>query len=172
MIDWISRPILSDLRHIIGMKEYIGTYVIGDFPHGSFCAASVWQPSNIIICDDRQSLSNPCRAPFRVIFNIFESNQGAIDKRELLLSGLLDAIALDKIPYVLGHVDIKSPFNELLRQRASAISTEILSRRIISSRMQDTNDEYDNSPVWLDPRDFSALLYFFEISTSNDPSKL
>ncbi|CAF4082321.1 unnamed protein product, partial [Rotaria magnacalcarata] len=35
------------------MKEYQGTFIIGDFGSERYSAASVWQPSSAMLCDDR-----------------------------------------------------------------------------------------------------------------------
>jgi hypothetical protein len=39
------------------------------------------------------------------------------------------------------------------------MTTEILSRRAVSQRMIELGDKLDRSSVWLDPRDFSGLLF-------------
>jgi hypothetical protein len=38
---WVCRSVLSDLRHIMNMKEYKGTFVVGDFSLGRYSATSV-----------------------------------------------------------------------------------------------------------------------------------
>jgi len=34
LADWVCRPVLSDLRRIMKMKEYKGTFIVGDFSSG------------------------------------------------------------------------------------------------------------------------------------------
>jgi hypothetical protein len=62
--DWVRRPALSNLRHIMKMKDYQGTFVAGDFASGRYSAASVWQPSTFILCDDRSDMKNAHRGPY------------------------------------------------------------------------------------------------------------
>lgn len=164
LADWISRPVLSDLRRIMMLKEYLGTFVIGDFPSGAYAAASVWHSSNAVLCNDQSPKPDTYRSSFRLISNMFQSKSSSHDQRVMLIRALSNAAAVDNIRYMLCHVERSSMFNPLLRQKAVAMATEVLSRRIRSERMLELNDQYEVLPTWLDPRDFSALLYFTNVS--------
>ena len=61
LADWIGRPVLSDLRHIMKMNEYVGTFATGNYLTGEYAGASLWQPSNAILCDDRTNIEHPYR---------------------------------------------------------------------------------------------------------------
>ena len=164
LADWVHRPVLSDLRRITASKEYVGTFVSGSLPAGSYTAASMWQPTSAILCDDRHDQQKAYRGPYRLIFNLVQSNAPTDDQRETFVNALSNTVAIEGIPFMLCHVERSSPFNEVFRRRALAMTTEILSRRIRSPRMAELGDQYDYSPVWLDPRDFSSLLYFTPVS--------
>jgi hypothetical protein len=163
LANWVCRPVLSDLRHIMKMKEYKGTFVIGDFSSGRYSAASVWQSTNSILCDDRSHSKNAYRGPYWLAFNFFQSPSSELnsrDEKEALLSSIISAAFNNGIPFVLCHVEQSSVFNLLCRKRALSITTEVLGRRAVSERMIELGDKFDKSPVWLDPRDFSTLLSF------------
>ena len=83
----------------------------------------------------------------------------------MLLSALSNAAATDGIPFILCHIEQSSPFNAVCRSRAVAMTTDLLSRHKVSDRMIAAGDEFDKLPVWLDPRDFSGLLYFGPLSS-------
>lgn len=145
------------------MREYIGTFIIGDFHSGHYIAASVWQPSSAILCDDRCSQENVYRGPYWLVFNLFQSPNILSfpnDVKESLLSSLSHMAFNKSIPYILCHVERSSIFNNVCRSKALAMATEILSRVSLSQRIIELGNEFDSSPVWLDPRDFSSLLYF------------
>jgi hypothetical protein len=160
LADWVYRPVLSDLRRIMNMKEYKGTFVIGDFPSGRYSAASVWQSTNIILCDDRSHSTNAYRGPYWVAFNFFQSplsESNSRDEKEILLSSLCSAAFNNGIPFLLCYTEQSSVFNLICRKRALAITTGILSRHDRSERMTVLKNKFDKSPVWLDPRDFCTL---------------
>jgi hypothetical protein len=160
---WLCRPVLSDLRRIMNMKEYKGTFVIGDFSSGRYSVASVWQSTNAILCDDRSHLKNAYRGPYWIAFNFFQSPSSPLnskDEKEILLSSLCSAAFNNGIPFLLCHTEQSSIFNPICRKRAVAITTEILARQDVSQRMTELDDKFDKSPVWLDPRDFSVIPYF------------
>jgi hypothetical protein len=160
---WVCRPVLSDLRHIMNMKEYKGTFVVGDFPSGRYSTVSVWQSTNAILCDDRSDSKNAYRGPYWLAFNFFQSPSSELnsrDEKEILLSSLSSVAFNNGIPFVLCHTEQSSVFNPICRKRALAIATEILGQRAVSQRMTELDDKFDKSPVWLDPRDFSTLLSF------------
>ncbi|CAF4288619.1 unnamed protein product [Rotaria sp. Silwood2] len=142
--DWVDRPILSDLRRIMQLEEYVGTFAIGDFPSGHYAVASLWLASNSIICDDRSNTEN-YRGPY------------------CLLSALSNAAVVDHIPFMLCTLEQTSVFNNVCRKQAVAMTTEILSRRFISQRLEKLGNKYDNRHIWHDPRDFSLLLYFGQV---------
>jgi hypothetical protein len=163
LADSICRPVLSDLRHIMNMKEYKGTFVIGDFPSGRYSVTSVWQSTNAILCDDRSDSKDAYRGPYWLAFNFFQSPSSELnlrDEKEILLSSLSSAAFNNGIPFLLCHTEQSSVFNPICRKRALAIATEIHSRQDISQRMTVLDDKFDKSPVWLDPRDFSVIPYF------------
>lgn len=167
LVDWIGRPVLSDLRRIMKMNEYVGTFAVGNFLTGEYAVASVWQPSNAILCDDRSNKEHAYRGAYRLAFNFFQSPSAtscSSDEKRLLLSALGNATATDGIPFILCHIEQSSPFNVVCRSRAVAMTTDILSRHKVSDRMTVAGDEFDKLPVWLDPRDFSGLLYFGPLS--------
>ena len=167
LVDWINRPVFSDLYRIMQMSEYLGTFAVGDFPTGQYAIASVWQPSSVILCDDRSNMKNTYRGPFRLIFNFFQSTSvpsSSNDNARMLLSALSNAAAIDGIPFMLCQIDESSPFNLLCLDRAVAMTTEIMTRDNISHRMTVLKDKFDKLSTWLDPRDFSGLLYFFPVS--------
>ena len=163
LIDWINRPVLSDLRYLMQMKEYLGTFAVGDFPTGRYAGASVWQPSSLILCDHRPNIRNAYRDPYRLVSNFFQSStvpSYSNDEKIMLLSALSNAAAIDGIPFILCHIEQSLSFNALLQEHAAAVVTEIMTRNNISSRIAIAQDELDKSTTWLDPRDFSGLLRF------------
>jgi hypothetical protein len=160
LADWVCRPVLLDLRRIMNMKEYKGTFVIGDFPSGRYSAVSVWQSTNAILCDDRSHLKNAYRGPYWIAFNFFQSpssKSNSRDEKEILLSSLSSAAFNNGIPFLLCYTEQSSIFNPICRKQALAITTGILSRHDRSERMTVLKNKFDKSPVWLDPRDFSTL---------------
>ena len=176
LADWICRPVLSDLRRIMMMKEYKGTFIIGDFPSGEYLATSVWQSSSALLINDLADSKNPYRGPYWLAFNFFQSpasklNSKNKDNINLLFDALTNEAFNHGIPFLLCHLPQSSIFNPICRKRAIAVTTEILSRRAVSRCMVKLGDQFDKSPVWLDPRDFSALLYFHSI-TENIKSQL
>ncbi|CAF3424571.1 unnamed protein product [Rotaria sp. Silwood2] len=164
--DWVDRPILSDLRRIMQLEEYVGTFAIGDFPSGHYAVASLWLASNSIICDDRSNTEN-YRGPYWLVFNFYESSPKtaiiSTDLKSSLLSALSNAAVVDHIPFMLCTLEQTSVFNNVCRKQAVAMTTEILSRRFISQRLENLGNKYDNRHIWHDPRDFSLLLYFGQV---------
>jgi hypothetical protein len=163
LADWVCRPVLSDLRRIMKMKEYKRTFVIGDFSSGRYSAAPLWQSTSAVLCDDRSNSKNAYRDPYWLAFNFFQypsSKLNSRNEKETLLSSLSSTAFNNGIPFLLCHTEQSSVFNPLCRKRALAIATEILGRQAASKRMTELGDKFDKSPVWLDPRDFSTLLYF------------
>jgi hypothetical protein len=151
------------------MKEYQGTYIVGDFASGQYSAASVWQPLSAIFCDDRSGIKNGYRGPYWLVFNFFQSSisaSNANDENHFLLSSLKHTGANKDIPFMLFHVEQSSAFNTLCRKQAVAIATEVRSQLNFSERIEKLGDQFDTSPVWLDPRDFSSLLYFNSLSAT------
>ncbi|CAF1401942.1 unnamed protein product [Adineta ricciae] len=152
MIDWTQRPVLSDLRHIMQLNDYVGTFIVGDFASQQFAAAMIWQPSSTVLCDDRLDVNNPYRGQTQ--------SSVSIDIQERFLSALSSMMDADGIPFFLCDVQESSPFKSLLQRRALAATAQFVSRTLISQRMTDVVDHFVNSPIWFDPRDFGALLYF------------
>lgn len=165
--DWVCRPVLDELQRIVNMTEYVGTFCTGDFPSGRYTVASVWQSFNAIVCDDRPSSISSYRGPYWLIFNFFQSPElvSSSDEEKLkMLSSLSNLAFRNGIPFVLCHIQKSSVFHGVCRKQALAMTTEILSWNIYSQQMFDLKDEFDQCPVWLDPRDFSSLLYFTPLS--------
>ncbi|CAF1483481.1 unnamed protein product [Adineta steineri] len=168
MIDWVQRPSLSDLHRIMHMDEYIGIFVIGDFSSGRYAAAMIWEPLTMILCDDRSSTNNAYGGRFRLALNFFQSSSLipsiTVHEREHLISALSNATANDKIPFLICDIEESSPFTSLVQQKALAMTTENISRVPLTKRFADMADQYTNSPIWFDPRDFGSLLYFKPLS--------
>lgn len=157
------RPILTDLQNIMKMKEYQGTFIAGDVPSGRFSAASVWQPSSAILCDDRPHTKNTYRGPYWLVFNLFQSLKSSSYSsklNQLLLSSLSHIAAKQGIPYMLCHVDQSSLFNPLCRKQALGVATEVQSHYAVSEHATNLIKQFHGGPIWLDPHDFSSLLYF------------
>ncbi|CAF1682017.1 unnamed protein product [Rotaria magnacalcarata] len=127
------------------MKEYQGTFIIGDFGSERYSAASVWQPSSAMLCDDRPAS---------------HTNK----ESQHLLSSLSRVAAKKGIPFILCFAEQSSPFNQLCHTRALARATEIRMHRAFSQRMANFKDPSSSSPIWFDPRGFSSLLYFSSLS--------
>ncbi|CAF0767553.1 unnamed protein product [Adineta steineri] len=168
MIDWVQRPSLSDLHRIMHMDEYIGIFAVGDFSSQQYATAMIWEPLTTILCDDRSGTKNEYRGRFRLALNFFQSSNSipsvAVQEREHLISALINAASNDEIPFLICDIEESSLFTSLVRQKALAVSTESISRVPWSERVTDMADRFANSPIWLDPRDLSNLLYFKPLS--------
>lgn len=167
LIDWSNRPILSDLRSVMQMKEYLGTFAVGDFPTGRYAVASVWQPSSLILCDDRLNMKNVYRGPYWLVSNLFQSTTAtpySNDEKRMLLSALNSEAANNGIPFILYQIEQSSPFNAFVQKQAVAVTTEFVAQINYSSRMATIKNDSGKLPTWLDPRDFSGLLYFNPMS--------
>ncbi|UJR38467.1 hypothetical protein I4U23_031135 [Adineta vaga] len=162
--DWVQRPELSDLRRILNMDEYVGTFIVGDFTAQRYIAVMIWEPSSMIISDDRPGIENAHRGQFRLALNFVESSKSSlpisIDEKEEFIATLCNVTYNDKIPFLICQIQESSNFTTLIQHRALAMTTEIMSRKSLSERFSEVMDQFANSFVWLDPRDCAGLLYF------------
>ena len=148
---------------VMNMKEYIGIFCTGDFASKQYSVASVWQPANAILCDDRFPQMNSYRGPYWLIFNFFRSSTlttSSDDQGQDLLSSLSQVAYCNGIKFMLCHIEQSSMFRDLCQQIALAKTTEMLSRTIVSDKTNSLGGNFDSCPIWLVPRDFSSLLFF------------
>jgi len=157
---WVQRPIIAELRLLMDMPEYMGTFCIGDFQSNQFAAATIWEPSKTNLCDDRSnSKSYGTRCTLRLILNFYQSNDG--NDGEELLRALSHQAAIDGYPYVIFHVEQSSPFNSLCqKENLLGRASHLFTRMIVTKRMFSIDKEFYHAQIWLDPRDFSSLFFY------------
>ena len=161
---WVQRPLISDLRRLMNLPEYIGTFCVGDLESNRFAAVTIWEPSKTNLCDDRKSSKTfGIRCPLRLALNFYQSMDGK--EGEELLRALNHQAAIDGYPYLVHHVQHSSDFDSLCqKENILGQATHLFSRMITSQRMIDIDNDFRQASIWLDPRDFSSLFFYDSLS--------